>query len=330
MSSPEQKSFPAIDLFKFIMAIFVVAIHTEPFINCTNKYICNFFNNIFQVAVPFFFLSTGFLLQKKNESNCYEDIFGKYIVKIIKLYLIWSIIYLPLAIIDYKAKSYSFIKGVIVYFKDFIFIGQHYNSWILWYLLSTIYACIFIRWLLKSGLTVKKITCIGFFFLLFANSIDLLFFYKDYTTDKGSVLGIYSLLFGRQGRLFRSFFYIPMGMYITTWKSVNMPLTMVIIIVLLCLFPFINKPLALFLIVFVSVLFFFLCVNIKTKINSNYFVSFRYFSTGIYFTHLWVWTICYYFIYGEKTYGFNIFFVTLTVSLFISWLFFLIKNHSEK
>ena len=84
MKSNEIKSFSCIDIMKFIMAIFVVAIHTNPFVNFQNQYISRFFNNLFQVAVPFFFLATGFLLQKKMECLTKElklDILTKYILK---------------------------------------------------------------------------------------------------------------------------------------------------------------------------------------------------------------------------------------------------------
>ena len=55
------KTYSNIDLFKFIAAIFVVAIHTDPLANCKGEFFYYPLNMLFSTAVPFFFLSTGFL-----------------------------------------------------------------------------------------------------------------------------------------------------------------------------------------------------------------------------------------------------------------------------
>lgn len=82
---------------KFIMAIVVVAIHTEPFHSSQhNMQIA--FNTFSGLAVPFFFISSGFLLGRRMQGD--SDILPakKQLIKIIKLYVKWSVIYLPLAI----------------------------------------------------------------------------------------------------------------------------------------------------------------------------------------------------------------------------------------
>ena len=49
------EKYNQIDLFKFIMAIIVVAIHKGPLINCKNELLITIYNNITKLAVPFFF-----------------------------------------------------------------------------------------------------------------------------------------------------------------------------------------------------------------------------------------------------------------------------------
>lgn len=60
------KTYSNIDLLKFIAAIFVVAIHTDPLVNCKEEIFYYPLNMIFLTAVPFFFLSTGFLIGKSR------------------------------------------------------------------------------------------------------------------------------------------------------------------------------------------------------------------------------------------------------------------------
>ena len=53
-----------IDLFKFIMCIFVVAIHTNPLVNNTNNILNTVYSILTGMAVPFFFLTSVFCWQE--------------------------------------------------------------------------------------------------------------------------------------------------------------------------------------------------------------------------------------------------------------------------
>ena len=56
-----------IDIAKFIMAIIVVSIHTDPFIQFSNFYY--FYHSIIGLPVPFFFLATGFFIGIKMKDT---------------------------------------------------------------------------------------------------------------------------------------------------------------------------------------------------------------------------------------------------------------------
>lgn len=49
------KQYNSIDLMKLIMAIVVIAIHTEPLVRCEKIAVLNLYKAISDVAVPFFF-----------------------------------------------------------------------------------------------------------------------------------------------------------------------------------------------------------------------------------------------------------------------------------
>jgi surface polysaccharide O-acyltransferase-like enzyme len=133
------------------MAFAVIAIHTHPFENCENKNFLNGYNILVNLAVPFFFLASGYLLAVKMEYPYGKDLtrLKEQLLKIIKMYLTWTLIYLPMAVYNFISSGTSFIKSVCLYIRGFVFIGQQYNSWQLWYLLSTIYALIIIGVILK-------------------------------------------------------------------------------------------------------------------------------------------------------------------------------------
>ena len=100
-----KEKYNSIDLFKFLMACCVIAIHTQPFFGCSNFLVKKVYDSIVNCAVPFFFMASGFLLAVKLKwpyslkEN--EVILKKYLVRIMKMYALWSLIYLPLAIFYY-------------------------------------------------------------------------------------------------------------------------------------------------------------------------------------------------------------------------------------
>jgi peptidoglycan/LPS O-acetylase OafA/YrhL len=126
------------------MAIAVVAIHTHLLENCKNDIIIKIYSSIVELAVPFFFLTSGFLLSAKMSFsfNKKNDIIRtkKQTKKIVKMYILWTLIYLPLAVYHLLSSETSPVRATLIYIKGFIFVGEQYNSWPLWYLLSTIYA----------------------------------------------------------------------------------------------------------------------------------------------------------------------------------------------
>ena len=173
------KKYNSIDIIKFIMAFAVIAAHTHPLEQNENE----LYSLVIRMAVPIFFLASGFFLAMKiqNAKDNNEDYIGQiksYLIKIVKMYVIWSIIYFPLAIYGYILDGTSFPYAILLYIRGFFFIGEHYNSWPLWYLLSTIYALVFILLCYKKKISLKKIVFIGLCISIISFSLDSLATYN--------------------------------------------------------------------------------------------------------------------------------------------------------
>ena len=109
------EDYKSIDIMKFIASIMVVCIHTLPF-QSINPIIDNIIVGIgCRVAVPFFFITSGFLLFIKFNENKSENRKKviKYIMSIIKVYMIWSIVYLILDNILGRNSSFTQIISKI-------------------------------------------------------------------------------------------------------------------------------------------------------------------------------------------------------------------------
>lgn len=86
----------SIDLFRYVCAVMVVAIHTDLAADINGKlgYFCA---QVFpRIGVPFFFAVAGFFYIQRIEKG--EQIFFFYIKKLLFVYLIWSV---PYSIINY-------------------------------------------------------------------------------------------------------------------------------------------------------------------------------------------------------------------------------------
>lgn len=164
-----KNEFNLIDIFKFIFAFLIIGIHVPPFgqSQSTAIFHCNFFFQqcLGRLAIPFFFICSGFFLFKKfslNDVNLH--IVFKYLLRIIIIYLAWSLIYLPINFID---GAFSSDKGlfwsILVYGYNFLLKGSYGH---LWYLLSLIFGILVISFLLKKKVSLKIILIISFSFYI--------------------------------------------------------------------------------------------------------------------------------------------------------------------
>ena len=95
---PNETRFHGIDIIKFIMSIFVVAIHSQ-FSLTTHGYLKNVLDILFGAAVIYFFIASGYFIGSyfKYENRCYTENSFRNVkssfFKIAKMYFIWCAVY---------------------------------------------------------------------------------------------------------------------------------------------------------------------------------------------------------------------------------------------
>lgn len=92
------KNYSGLDVGKLFFSICVVAIHAELFLDISNFLYVNLNRYVFSVAVPFFFMCSGFLCEHKIRKNKSGDRLKKNIAQLLKVYCIWGGIYVFLNI----------------------------------------------------------------------------------------------------------------------------------------------------------------------------------------------------------------------------------------
>lgn len=130
-----------IDVYRFIATLMVVAIHIYPLASFNEDFDYIVTRVIFRVAVPLFLMITGYFVLGKAKNN--KSVIKKYTFKIIKLYLISILIFLPLNIYNGYFNNFDVIKVL----KDFLFNGTFYH---LWYFSSLILGLWILYFLIKN------------------------------------------------------------------------------------------------------------------------------------------------------------------------------------
>ena len=133
----QKKQYNAIDLLKFIMALFVVMIHVKP--NVHSELLTTLFDPLLSIAVPVFFVISSVLVFSKFNFEKYSELV-KYCKRIGLLYLCWLIIdswYI------WENKSYFSMGyiGLVEFIKDLIFATTFPGSW---YLSASVMGVIFV------------------------------------------------------------------------------------------------------------------------------------------------------------------------------------------
>ena len=303
------------------MAFCVVAIHTHPLERCTVNVVNDIYESFIRMAVPFFFLSSGFLLAHKFESLFHDPkntvIVRDYLLKIVKMYVVWTIIYLPMAIYHLISSGKGVLRSILSYVRNFIFIGEQYNSWHLWYLLSTIYALSIILIFLYLRLSPKKIIILSSFVFLISISIDYLCTYNGNSNIFVELL-IKMIKFSiGSGKILTGMFYIPFGMMLSK-KQPNLAFSWSIFVCGYLLNVLVKNSYWSSIFVAISAIGLFCVINSFALPNSRVYPFVRKMSTIIYFVHMYIWSFYYMLIYGEKTYGLDCFLITIIICLVVS------------
>lgn len=128
-------NYAKLDWMKLLCAFMVIGIHTNPFQEISEVYNYIFSNVICRIAVPIFAVASSFLFYMKEDDTFIK--LAKFEKHILKIYIVWSIIYFPLTLI-----INSGVMDWKNYFKDFFWNGSFSH---LWYLPGIALAMLFVN-----------------------------------------------------------------------------------------------------------------------------------------------------------------------------------------
>lgn len=211
----KKTNYHAIDIIKYICAIVVIMVHTAPLLPYNPKINWFLMTILGRFVVPFFFISTGYFICKNTQTKG-DWYFKSYIRSLIKIYLIWSLIYLPCGI-DYIGKEFDI--PVILYPLALLialcYVGTYFH---LWYIPALILALLLVHWFMNHFKKRYLLTLSFLCFLIGAMETYYGFIPLTFLTD---LIDHYiNIFFTTRNGLFFGFFYVAWGYFIAqkdTW-----------------------------------------------------------------------------------------------------------------
>lgn len=135
----------SIDIARLFAAILVIAIHTQAIMWLSDR-ANGSIQILTRVAVPFFFCTSGYFLQKGYVRKDCSAISGT-LLKLIKVYIFVSLAYFAFIFIQNPILLREPKKWMLI---DFLFNGSYYH---LWYMVGVIYSMVVIYLICKFKLT---------------------------------------------------------------------------------------------------------------------------------------------------------------------------------
>lgn len=241
-----------IDFIRYIFAIIIIILHVRPFLGTMDQLDLFFNNMISRICVPLFFMTTGYFAAKKEVQN--PNYIKHYIKGVIPLYLIWSMIYLPIAltwIAQYIPEVISTVESlnipnlfipfiyliglILVILIAVLYIGVYYH---LWYFPALILSLLILdKW--KKHFNIKMLLIISFILLLFGATET---YYGILPSIYQKVVSYYFTYFiTTRNFLFFGLFYVTLGYHMGKKQTIYTPYSFLKLII--CIFLLVAETL---------------------------------------------------------------------------------------
>ena len=238
-----RKQYHGLDVVKFFLAVLVAERHVvQIFFDASSKWRVLLNNWMSNLAVPVFFIIAGFFLFQKTEvpaagrqadrQNAGEnglmddghDIgegrkrVYRYCGRILRMYLIWSLIYLPIDLYNWYHGERIIGEGVLGWLHSFLFCSTIPQ---LWYLPALALASFLVWAAYSRGIKPWQILAAGAVLLICGYLGDNWYYNQNFPQKLQELLALYRSVFltPRNG-VFYGIFYVALGLFVakTTWR----------------------------------------------------------------------------------------------------------------
>ncbi len=205
----EKRQYDGLDVVKAAMAILIAARHMiQVFYPAESKWRIVVGAWLSNLGVPVFFIIAGFFLFRKTDrgrvKEGWEAVF-RYCGRILRLYLIWSLIYLPLDLYQWYHGDRDVARGILFYVQSFFFSSTTVQ---LWYLPALLVACLLVWFAYAKGVKVWQLLIATGLLFIVGCICDNWYFNQQLPMKLQDLLRLYGKYFltVRNGVFYGSFF----------------------------------------------------------------------------------------------------------------------------
>lgn len=217
-----KKQYCGLDLLKFVMALLVAARHMiQVFYPAESRWRLVIGSWLSNLAVPVFFIIAGFLLFRKiPEKKGGWSTVWRYAWRIVKLYVLWCIIYWPIDIYNWYHGTASIAETVKAYIHSF-FVSSTIAQ--LWYLPALALAVLIVWAGYRLGLRVWMLLLLTGALFVFGCVCDNWYFTERAPMKIQEFVWWYAPKFvTMRNGVFYGSFYLAIGLWFSK-KSTRMP-----------------------------------------------------------------------------------------------------------
>ena len=235
----EKKQYCGLDLLKFVMAVLVAARHMiQVFYPAESRWRLVIGSWLSNLAVPIFFIIAGFLLfrkipdigRSKDADGGYScstgnktggwSVVWRYAWRIVKLYLLWCVIYWPIDIYNWYHGTATIAETVKAYIHSF-FVSSTIAQ--LWYLPALALACLIVWVGYRIGLKIWMLLILTGALFVFGCICDNWYFTQQAPMKIQEFVWWYAPKFvTMRNGLFYGSFYLALGLWFSR-KTRRMP-----------------------------------------------------------------------------------------------------------
>lgn len=156
-SAKPREEYIFIDIFRVVCALMVFSGHMPPFADYSDEVTFWLEQIVCRTAVPFFFITSGYFLTNKVKD--WQKIKG-YFMKLLRLYVVYTVLYIPQIIYDFKKTGEGMSAFMLTFLRDFFLYGSYTH---LWYFLAMMVVVLMIYFFKnKTGFSDGTILAMGF------------------------------------------------------------------------------------------------------------------------------------------------------------------------
>jgi serine/alanine racemase len=214
MGAQVKRLYPTVDAMKLFFAIAIVFMHTY----CHDFGILGerITQIVSQSGVPFFFICSGFFFNKGlnrcNDSRDKDLYLKRYLLRVLKMYISWTIITLPIAvyIINKAYLGQDIFFKIVYWIRMFLLVG---SIGVYWYLLAMLISALLIYYFMKIN-KLFLLFVISFFFFVWG-----IFYYTKLNVGQLYFEWIHILFGSPRNFLNVGLFYMLIGNFFSILES---------------------------------------------------------------------------------------------------------------